>query len=177
MEVYERIRALRKSMKMSMDAFGARLGVSRDVINNIEHNRLARPDQKISLIKLMCKEFSVNEEWILNGEGEMFVEQDRNDEINQFINKALQDKPESFKLRLISALSRLKDDDWEVLERFAADLVGKADGSTAPASVSFFEMPDEEAHAELSRQMRDEKERAEKSQASQNTNSRGERLA
>ena len=50
MEIYERIRELRKNhLKMSMEAFGKRLGVSRDTINNIELNRLARPDQKMSL--------------------------------------------------------------------------------------------------------------------------------
>ena len=37
MEVYERIRFLRKdTLKMSQTAFGERLGVNRDVINNID---------------------------------------------------------------------------------------------------------------------------------------------
>ena len=77
MEIYERIRELRKRhLKMSMEAFGKRLGVSLDVISNIENNRLARPDQKLPLIKLICKEFSVNEDWLLNGNEPMFVEPD-----------------------------------------------------------------------------------------------------
>lgn len=77
MEIYERIRILRKdNLHMSMAAFGKRLGVSLDVISNIEHNRLARPEQKMSLLKLICKEFSVNEEWLINGTGSMFVEPD-----------------------------------------------------------------------------------------------------
>ena len=68
MEVYERIRDLRKNyLHLSQAAFGEKLGVSRDVIKNIELNALARPEQKLSLIKLICKEFSVNEDWILNG--------------------------------------------------------------------------------------------------------------
>lgn len=63
MEIYERIRELRKKhLKMSMEAFGKRLGVSLDVISNIENNRLARPDQKMTLYKLICSEFSVNED-------------------------------------------------------------------------------------------------------------------
>ena len=75
MELKDRMRYLRKQvLKMSMSAFGEKLGVSRDVINNIENDRLARPDQKLSLIKLICKEFSVNEEWLLNGTEPMFVE-------------------------------------------------------------------------------------------------------
>ena len=77
MEIYERIRELRKKhLKMSMEAFGKRLGVSLDVISNIENNRLARPDQKMTLYKLICSEFSVNEDWLLNGSEPMFIEPD-----------------------------------------------------------------------------------------------------
>ena len=77
MEVYERIRELRKNhLHLSQTDFGDRLGVSRSVIKNIELNALARPDQKLSLIKLICKEFSVNEDWLLNGNEPMFVEPD-----------------------------------------------------------------------------------------------------
>lgn len=77
METYERIRDLRKNhLKLSQSAFGIKLGVNRDVINNIENNRLSRPDQKLSLYKLICSEFNVNEDWLLNGTGEMFVQPD-----------------------------------------------------------------------------------------------------
>lgn len=111
---------------MSMDAFGARLGVSRDVINNIEHNRLARPDQKISLIKLMCKEFSVNEEWILNGEGDMFVPTTRDDEIAKFVGKVMAGEEDSFKRRFVAMLARLDESEWEFIERKALELFGEA---------------------------------------------------
>ena len=68
MEIYERIRFLRKNhLKLSQAEFGKILGVSRDVIKNIELNVLVKPEQKLSLIKLMCKEFNVNEDWILHG--------------------------------------------------------------------------------------------------------------
>lgn len=77
METFERIRELRKNhLKMSQTAFGEHLGVNRDVINNIENNRLSRPEQKLSLYKLICSEFNVNEEWLLNGTEPMFVEPD-----------------------------------------------------------------------------------------------------
>lgn len=77
MEMHDRIRELRKNhLNLSQEAFGERLGVSRSVINNIERNALARPEQKLSLIRLMCKEFNVREEWILNGTEPMLVQPD-----------------------------------------------------------------------------------------------------
>lgn len=77
MELHERIKELRKNyLHMSQTDFGEKLGVSRSVINNIERNVLARPDQKLSLMKLICSEFNVNEEWLLNGTEPMFVQPD-----------------------------------------------------------------------------------------------------
>ena len=77
MELHERVRELRKKhLKLSQTAFGEKLGVSRDVIKNIELNTLARPEQKLSLIKLMSKEFNVSEDWLLEGIEPMFIEPD-----------------------------------------------------------------------------------------------------
>ena len=77
MEIYDRIRELRKKhLNMTQEAFAEKFGVSRSVIKNIELNALARPDQKLPLIKLISKEFSVNEEWLLNGTEPMFIEPD-----------------------------------------------------------------------------------------------------
>lgn len=59
---------------MSQTDFAKQLGTTRDVIGNIEYDRLKRPDQKETLYKLICKEFNVNEEWLRTGEGEMFAE-------------------------------------------------------------------------------------------------------
>lgn len=75
MEVPNRIRYLRKKcLNMSQTEFGKRLGVSRSVINNIELGVLARPDQKLPLLKLMCREFNVNEDWLLHGKEPIFVQ-------------------------------------------------------------------------------------------------------
>lgn len=70
MEVYERIKDLRKNvLKLSQTEFGKKLGVTRSVINNIEGDRLKRPDQKEPLYKLICKEFNINYLWLTEGVG------------------------------------------------------------------------------------------------------------
>lgn len=85
MELHERIKELRKNhLHLSQTEFGERVGVSRSVINNIERNVLARPDQKLSLMKLICSEFNVNEEWLLNGTEPMFT-QPETFNLNDFI--------------------------------------------------------------------------------------------
>ena len=74
MEIYERIRFLRKEhLKLSQEKFGEMLGVNRSNINNIEGNRLVKPEQKEPLYRLICETFHVNYKWLIYGEGEMLV--------------------------------------------------------------------------------------------------------
>lgn len=67
-----RIREIRRINRLSQTAFGERLGVSRDVISNLENNRV-----EISGVtaKAICKEFRVSEEWLQTGNGKMFVDE------------------------------------------------------------------------------------------------------
>ena len=80
MEIHERIQHVRKSLDLSRRAFGEKLGVSGDVINNIENNRLKRPDQKEPIYRLICKKFNVSEEWLRTGTGDMFLKIPEEDE-------------------------------------------------------------------------------------------------
>lgn len=127
MEVYERIKELRKEhLKLSQAAFGERLGVNRDVINNIENNRLSKPEQKLSLMKLICKEFQVNEDWLLNGNGEMFEELPEDDEKAAFVSSLLDADNDPF-YNIIQEIMRTFDElspkSQEVIREFSAKLV------------------------------------------------------
>lgn len=64
-----RIKMIREALQMSQREFGEKLGVSRDVISNIEYDRV---QPKELLVKHLCDLYSVNEQWIKTGEGEMF---------------------------------------------------------------------------------------------------------
>ena len=64
-----RIKAVRAALKLSQREFGEKLGVSRDVISNIEYGRVA---PKELLLRLICQQYGVNDHWLETGEGEMF---------------------------------------------------------------------------------------------------------
>lgn len=65
----ERIKKLRNYLKLSQEEFGAKIGVTKSTISNIETGRFNATDTSI---KLICKEFNVNELWLRTGVGEMF---------------------------------------------------------------------------------------------------------
>lgn len=68
--IKERIKEIRKTNKLSQKAFGELLGVSRDVVTNIEYGRV-KP--KTLLINHICQVFNVNKEWLINGTGDMYI--------------------------------------------------------------------------------------------------------
>ena len=65
----ERIKELRKNLNLTLEKFGKRLGVTKVTISNIENGNRNLTEQMLISI---CREFNVNENWLRNGEGEMF---------------------------------------------------------------------------------------------------------
>lgn len=111
----ERINELRKSLNFTLEKFGERLGVSRSAMSNIENGNRNVTEQ---MFKSICREFNVSEVWLRTGEGEMYVPQTRNQEIQAFINDVMADEDEAFKKRFISALSKARPEFWDELEKF-----------------------------------------------------------
>ena len=56
---------------MSQEEFGERIGVTKSTISLIER-KLRNPSERV--IRDICREFNVNEDWLRNGTGEMFIE-------------------------------------------------------------------------------------------------------
>ena len=137
MEIHERIKELRKKhLKMSQTAFGERLGVSRSVINNIELNVLARPEQKLSLYKLICSEFNISEEWLLNGIGDMYA--DDKTEYDTLIDRVMTGENE-FAKNIFKTFALFDESDWEAIQQMIEKYITVADSESIP---SYDDIPD-----------------------------------
>lgn len=104
-----RIKAVREALKLSQREFGEKLGVSRDVISNIEYNRVA---PKELLLRHMCELYHVNQHWLETGDGEMFL--DDPDETSRLeealkIFKSLRPEFQDYALEQIRKLYELQD--------------------------------------------------------------------
>ncbi len=134
----ERIKHLRKSLGLTQKEFGDRIGVKPNTVATYEQGRNKPIDAVVGLI---CREFSVNETWLHTGEGEMFVQKTRAQEIDEFISDILKGEPD-FRQQLVSLLARMTPEEWKMLERKAIELVdamkktSNIDGQekTSPAS-------------------------------------------
>ncbi len=70
MEPGDRVRIIRKEAGLTQEKFGERLGVSKVAVSKIENKVNSLSDQ---MRKSICREFRINEEWLLSGTGEMHV--------------------------------------------------------------------------------------------------------
>lgn len=125
MEISERIKVLRKDiLKLTQQDFSEALNMSRSNMGNIEIGRIAVTDRVISDI---CEKFNVNEEWLRNGTGNIFVELTKDQELATFVAQVYKEDENSFKRRLLSVLSSLSEDEWGLLADIAEKIAKEKD--------------------------------------------------
>ena len=128
-----------------MEAFGDRLGVSKQTISNIENSNREPTEH---MFKSICREFSVNPSWLRDGSGEMFVAVPKNDLIESFVGDILANEPEGFRTRLITALAKMDEKGWKALEKFCKEVIAEE-----AAAEKQRETEREKLHEELDRQL------------------------
>ena len=116
----ERFKMIRNALKLSQDEFGEKLGLTRGAIANVE---LGRTEAKPLFISLVCSTFNVNETWLRTGEGEMFNEMDREEQIAYYLGDIFSEPGDTFKKRLVAALAAMDESEWAAVEAFARKLV------------------------------------------------------
>ena len=67
----ERIKMIRKQLKLTQQEFGVEIGTTRDAIASYENGRVL-PDKTMRM--LICQKFNVNETWLETGEGAPYKE-------------------------------------------------------------------------------------------------------
>ena len=107
----ERVKQARKSLCLTMEKFGERLGVTKTAISLIESEKNNLTDANI---KAICREFNVDYIWLTTGEGEMFVDSD--DDFIEKIDRIMAGESDIRK-NAIKALVNASTEDIEAFDR------------------------------------------------------------
>ena len=114
-----RIKLLRETLGLNQTKFGDRIGVKQATIAGYENGSRTPIDAVVASI---CREFNVNENWLRTGEGEMFRQVSRSDELASFMGDILSGERPDFRARLVAVLARLNSEEWKLLEDVAIKL-------------------------------------------------------
>lgn len=124
-EINIRFRELRKNCQKSQTEWGKILGISRPGVCDIEAGRRNVTDKHI---KLLCIEpingKYINESWLRTGNGEMFVDVDKEEELVSWFSKITRtDFDNQFIPDFIHMLSKLNEKDWETIQKMAEIMI------------------------------------------------------
>lgn len=163
-----RMIAVRKMVGLNQEQFAKRLGLSRSFVNQVETGKKNISDRTISDI---CREFRINETWFRTGEGEisissppaaiesLAIEYHLSQKDCVLIKNILEMSPEKRQAVMGFMLELAKDIlDGDVSIDDPAIFSGNTVETSAKAPQ---EMSETELHAELDRQLAEEKKRAE----------------
>ena len=118
--MHERIKSLRRDLKMTQQEFADRLHIKRGAVANYEVGRNVPAD---SVIALICKEFGVSEMWLRTGEGKPYPERGRLEELSYMAGRFLSSEPTEFQRRFAMMMFSLTDEEWKLLEQKARALL------------------------------------------------------
>ena len=107
----ERVKKARKSLNLTLEKFGEKLGVKKNAISQIENGRNSLTDQ---MCKSICREFNVNYNWLVSGEGDMFNQTDET--ISNSIDRIMAGENE-FHKNLFKTLATLDEKELLSLEK------------------------------------------------------------
>lgn len=126
----ERIKLLRKALELNQTDFGARIGVKQGTVAAYESGARVPLD---SVVVSICREFGVSESWLRSGEGEMFLQLSREEEITKFCMSIIRDPNSEFQRQFVSVLARLEPPQWQLLSDMADKLLAQRDAQKKDA--------------------------------------------
>lgn len=116
-EIGTRVKKVRLRKGISQEQFGEIIGIKKAAVSKIENgeNSLSKGN-----LLAICRQFNVNKEWLINGNGEMFTPKSKEDEIRNFFENAISSNSDIAKIqrKFISTLVSLDEEEWIVLDRF-----------------------------------------------------------
>ncbi|HEK4853269.1 TPA: helix-turn-helix domain-containing protein [Clostridioides difficile] len=117
MPIYKRIKELRKDvLKLTQEDFSKKINISRSNLGSLEIDRVKVTDRVISDI---CREFSVNENWLRHGKGDIFIEND-NTIISELSNKYNLD---NLDVKILENYLKLSGEQRKAIKKYVYSLV------------------------------------------------------
>ena len=117
----ERIREVRKTLGLTLEKFGEKIGMKKNSVSQIENEKNSVTEQ---VVKSICREFNVDYIWLTTGDGEMFVDTD--DDFIERIDRIMAGEDDARK-NLFKALLEASDEGIAAFQRIIDLFASKKD--------------------------------------------------
>lgn len=117
--IYDRLKEIRENKNMSQTEFADFIGIGRSTLGMMEVGKREILDRHIKMICSIC---NVSEEWLRNGIGEMFTQNDE----SVLAELTREYDLDSIQRLVIESILQMNDMERQVLKKFVHGLVDKA---------------------------------------------------
>ena len=117
----ERVKELIKTLSLTLEKFGEKIGMKKNSVSQIENGKNSVTEQ---VVKSICREFNVDYIWLTTGDGEMFVDTD--DDFIERIDRIMAGEDDARK-NLFKALLEASDEDIAAFQRIIDLFASKKD--------------------------------------------------
>lgn len=163
----ERVREVRKSLGLTLEKFGEKIGMKKNSVSQIENGKNNVTDANV---KAICREFNISEEWLRTGSGNMRipVEDEAAAAVSDLVEKSnpLYDVIKG----IMVAYQKLDGPSREVIDQFIMDAVsqrGRPQKAPEPAASELSDLSIDEKVELYRQELEREKKVAGESQALQ----------
>lgn len=112
----DRFKELRETLSLTQQKFADRLDISRNFVAQIEMGNKIPSERTI---KDICREFKVNYDWLVNGIGDMFQDDDSD---AQAIVDSVMTGDNDFAKKTLVKFARLSEERWKQLQEILEEL-------------------------------------------------------
>lgn len=112
----DRFKELREALSLTQQKFADRLDISRNFVAQIEMGNKIPSERTI---KDICREFKVNYDWLVNGTGDMFQDDDSD---AQAIVDSVMTGDNDFAKKTLVKFARLSEERWRQLQEILEEL-------------------------------------------------------
>lgn len=103
---------LRKEKNLTLEQFGAKIGISGPALSQIESGK---NNPSNSTIIGVCREFGVNETWLRTGNGDTHQAEGDAELFSAWAGRHLSEESSEFKRRFMRVIMNMSESEWELL--------------------------------------------------------------
>ena len=109
-----RIKEIRKGAGLTLEKFGAKIGITAASLSTIENGK---SNPSVQTVLMICREFNVNEDWLRDGTGEPFMQLSREETIAEYVGRINGGNITDIEESTIKFMAGTPVEEWETLAR------------------------------------------------------------
>lgn len=122
-----RIKEIRKGAGLTLEKFGAKIGITAASLSTIENGK---SNPSVQTVLMICRVYNVKEDWLRDGTGEPFMQLSREETIAAYVGRINGGHITDIDESIIKFMSETPVDEWESLAsalRMFAETIKKPD--------------------------------------------------